>query len=133
MRQYVPVDAAREKSTTPHTGLQVSRRTLLQDLVRCHVVLIDEERRGKLWAFQSGFYEVAPGRHVVRLAPREAIDYEPGKASSANIDVEVASGEIRRLRTRGRGKAGYLPSLRDIMRLSFVPSAMYRRPWIVLV
>src|SRR5581483_12130442 len=107
----------------------ISRRTLVQDLARRHVVLIDGDHRGHLWAFQTGRYPVTPGHHTVRLAPTEAVDGAPGRASSANVDVDVLPGETRYLRTSGRGWWSYMPSLRPFRLIS---PGMYRRPWIIL-
>ena len=120
----------------PTTGIAVRRRTILQDLLRRHIVLIDGQRRGKLSALQTAIYPVEPGRHVARLATPEAVDWEPGRASSDNVEVDVVEGEVRELRTRGRGASGYSPNRKELAklltRLQLIPSAMYRRPWIVL-
>ena len=71
----------------------IRRRTLLQDAVRRHVVLIDGKRVAKLWDLQTGRYPVTPGTHTVRLAPREAIDWEVGRTSSDVIEVDVRAGD----------------------------------------
>jgi hypothetical protein len=109
--------------TAPPHGqgtISISRRTLVQDAARRHIVLIDEQVKGSLWAFQTKQYPVSPGHHTVRLAPKEAIDWEPGKASSNAIPVDVRENETRHLRTTGRGWSGW------------TIKGMYRRPWIVL-
>jgi hypothetical protein len=66
---------------------------------------------------------------------KDAVNWEPGRASSDEIPVIVSEGETRRLETRGRGASGLLPTFREFLRkfpARFTPDAMYRRPWIVL-
>jgi hypothetical protein len=105
------------------SAIYVARRTLIQDLLRCHTVFIDDEPRGKLWAFQTGIYGVTPGRHHVRLGiqPRIEVPWSPSGPSSAEIEIEVAADEARHLRTTGRGLSSFLS-----------PRALLRRPWIIL-
>jgi hypothetical protein len=112
--------------------ISVSRRTMIQDLVRRHVVIIDGQPRGHLRAFQTGSYPVSTGAHIVRLAPAEAVDWEPGRSSSENVDVDVRAGETRYLRTTGRGRSGLMPTWRDVLAFRISPQGQYRRPWIVL-
>jgi hypothetical protein len=58
---------------------------LLQDLIRRYTVFIDGMRVGKLWAFQTGRYQVTPGADQIRLAITGT-----GRASSDDVDVYVA-------------------------------------------
>jgi len=106
---------------------------MIQDLVRRYTVFIDDKPVGYLWAFQTGRYEVSPGAHRVRLAMPAT-----GTASSDDVTVDVAAGEISALRTRGRGfrKNITLPiataiSISDRARKKPFETRWYKRPWIL--
>lgn|GEM_PF-6210685 len=110
----------------------VKRRTILQDSGRSYTVFIDGRPRGKLWAFQTKSYEVAPGKHSVRLAI-----INTGTASSDTLHVDVIPGQTRTLRTYGRGFKNYL--LLPLLTRSGIAARrrgeplrhpLYDRPWI---
>lgn len=112
----------------------VSRRTVLQDLARSYVVTIDGEPVGRLRAFQTSHLSVSPGVHRLRLTMPST-----GSASSDDLIVDLAAGEIRTFRTQGRGfrsfitlpVAGVIAIIARVRRQPF-ETALYRRPWIVL-
>jgi hypothetical protein len=110
-------------SSAGEARICVSRRTVLQDLLRRYTVFIDGEPTGKLWAFQTGRYPVSPGHHRLRLGIETRLNAPLGLmgSSSDEIDVEVGADEARSIRTKGRGPSGYL-SRRGLL----------RRPWIIL-
>ena len=125
-------------TSASHGTITIARRTLLQDLVRRYTVFIDGGSVGTLWAFQTGQYPVAPGVHQVRLA------IGASRASSAEVEVHVDAGDIRALRTVGRGilsllklplafPAGVYALVRGKQITEGVWSGNYRRPWILLV
>ncbi len=114
--------------------ITVSRRTLIQDLLRRYTVFIDGAAMGYIWAFQTKRYEVAAGIHQVRLAMPTT-----GTASSDQIPVDVASGGTRTLRTRGRGLRSYITlpiatavSIRSRITGHPFETRWYKRPWIIL-
>jgi DivIVA domain-containing protein len=74
----------------------VSRRNVIQDAVRRYSVFIDDERVGTLSAWRTGFFEVSPGHHVVRLR------IDSGYSSSDDVLVDVAVGNVEHLRTWAR-------------------------------
>jgi hypothetical protein len=120
----------------PHasTTIVIKRRTWIQDLVRKYTVFLDGSPVDKLWAFQTGKYQVTPGTHRIRLGI-----IGTGTASSADVDVNVGPGDTVVLRTTGRGAA-------NILKLPFalpagaaaqmsgrpIKSRYYQGPWIVL-
>jgi hypothetical protein len=103
--------------------IKVIRRTMVQDLARRHTVIIDDNPVGKLAAFQTGTYDVAPGTHKVRMAILVT-----GSSTSAEIEVTLGAGETKRLRTRSRGFKNFI-----LLPLSlFNPSRYAKGPWILL-
>lgn len=76
--------------------IAISRRNVIQDAVRRYSVFIDDERVGTLSAWRTGFFEVLPGHHVVRLR------IDSGYSSSDDVPVDVAAGHIEHLRTWAR-------------------------------
>lgn len=119
----------------PPGTIQISRRTIFQDLLMRYFVLIDGEVVGQLWPWKTRRFFVSPGQHTVRLSGKAAINWEPGRASSDEIPVSVSPGQVRKLRTKSRGASGYLPTLREVAKTFpawHPPAAMYRRPWIAL-
>lgn len=112
----------------------IKRRTVVQDLVRSYTVFIDGKPAGKLWAFQTGRYDVAPGKHTVRLAI-----VGTGTAASANIEIRTSEQAETVLRTVGRGVANFLKlplSLPAGVKAQLtgepIDSRFYKGPWINL-
>jgi len=107
--------------------IEVSRRTLIVDLVRPYLVFIDDAPVGRLWARQTRRYTVRPGRHIVRLC------VQASTADSGDVVVEVAPASLRRLRTRRKG-LGTLLSMPGIMlqQAAAPGSELPGGPWIVL-
>ena len=114
-----------------HGTIEIARRTIIQDLFRRYVVLIDGQPVGRIWPRQTRRYVVPPGQHSVRLSPKEAISWVPGRASSDEIPISVSPGQTQRLETVGQGASSYRPTFQSIL-TRWVPSGMYDRPWIVV-
>ena len=118
----------------PGGAITISRRTVIQDLLRRYTVFIDGVAVGYLWPFQTRRYEVATGLHHVRLAMPTT-----GTASSDEVAVDVTSGATRVLRTHGRGLRKYITlpiatviSIRSRVTGKPFESRWYKRPWIIL-
>lgn len=118
-----------------HGAIEIARRPVIQDLLRRYVVLIDGQAVGFLWPGQTRRFVAPTGEHLVRLSTKEAVNWEPGRASSDEVPVRIVAGQTERLETRSRGASGYLPTRTELLKqfpAMFFPKAMYRRPWIVL-
>lgn len=112
--------------------ITIKRRNILQDLARSYTVFIDGSSWGRLWAFQTKSYDVAPGKHTVRFAI-----INTGTASSDTLHVDVAPGQTRTLRTHGRGLKNYLvlpllagPGIAAQRRGQPLRHRLYDGPWI---
>ena len=78
-------------------AIEVSRRNLITGLASSFTVFIDGVIVGTLRPFETGRYVVAPGRH--RLNVRIGKRTMPTKAQA---EFDIAAGEIKIFRTRGR-------------------------------
>jgi hypothetical protein len=76
------------------TGIRVSRRTMIQDVVVEYDVTIDGDSVGRLRHLRSHTFAVAPGQHTVQLRSRSS--------SSECLSLAVEPGQIRTLRTWSR-------------------------------
>jgi hypothetical protein len=119
MRWHTPqVDPSSELGV-----LRVVRRVALQDAVRSYTVFIDDNPRGKIWAFRTGDFPVSPGHHTLQLRI-----VGTGVSESAKFDVDVAAGQTRVFRQKKLGwKKFYMAPLGI-----FFPDRFAPRPWIQL-
>jgi hypothetical protein len=76
--------------------IAISRRNLIQDLVRTYAVFIDERQVGTVSPWRTRRFVVDPGQHVVRL--RVGSRY----SSSDEVPVDVPVGQVETLRTWSR-------------------------------
>ena len=76
----------------------IKRRNILQDVVRSYAVFIDEAVVGKMWAFQTKVFTVAPGPHELQLKI-----VNTGKSCSEVFKIDVGPGDRLVFRTHARG------------------------------
>jgi len=92
----VPSTDSRCQNVRGVSIIEISRdRNVWRDRLRAYRIMIDREDVGRLRPGETGRYEVLAGRHQVEVH----IDW----ASSPQINVEVADGEIASLRCRPSG------------------------------
>jgi hypothetical protein len=83
----------------PETAtLIVKRRTWIQDAVRAHKVIIDDNVIGAIGPFRTKSFAIPPGKHRLRLAMPST-----GRASSATIELDLKAGQQCLVRTVRRG------------------------------
>ena len=76
----------------------VKRRTWVQDAVRVHKVIVDDQIIGAVGPLRTKSFPVNAGRHRIRLAMPDR-----GRSSSDPIDVDLKVGQTCAIRTVRRG------------------------------
>lgn len=76
----------------------VKRRNVLQDAARSYTVFIDGSPVGRMWAFQTKSFEVAPGTHSLQLKI-----FDTGRSCSDIFQVDVVPAGRLVFRTHFRG------------------------------
>jgi hypothetical protein len=89
-----------ERSAGPGNlgSVVIKRRNILQDAVRSYAVFIDGVIVGKVWAFQTKMFTVAPGPHELQVKI-----INTGKSCSDVFKIDVRPGSRLVFRTHARG------------------------------
>jgi hypothetical protein len=122
-----------EPGDEPQAGsITIRRRNLVQDVVRSYTVFIDNTPVGKMWAFQTKTFAVAPGRHEVQLKI-----INTGRSCSDVFLVMVKPGDHIVFRTHSRGVKNVLTlpltmpaGVKALRRHERIDSRYYQWPWI---
>jgi hypothetical protein len=112
----------------------IKRRNIVQYVVRSYAVVIDGLVVGKIWAFQTKGFTVAPERHELQL---EIVNTGRSCSDVFKIDVNPGNRLVFRTHARGLKNTLMLPfalpaGAKALARDEQLQSKYYEWPWIRL-